>query len=378
MQRLGSPSFSSLSSLTPEPDDVPDPLPEFLSMTSAAEKAYALVRHGISALESQLAGVQLVPERLRDVTDSMKCGKSTLLNALLQHRLLPDSGEGTACTAVVTEISYSGGPDITANIIYKSPATWKLELDHLVADALEAVSEESEATSHLSPAYQAREKLRQIYPHLGDSNVSESEWNVDSLLADATVSGCLGTAPIISASDHGDLGKALEQFLSSRGDRTIWPLVQSVHIKGPFPVLSTGITLIDLPGHGDVDNTRNKVADEYMRDASAVFFVTSIARAIDERVRVWFLAACLLIIGQRRTRTVTLEKYLSQIIVDGRIGEKSIALILTNADIPFDKNDAGSTKIAKLTEDIENLKKKIERRSSNDQVNRWKDQLEAS
>ncbi|KAJ7819595.1 P-loop containing nucleoside triphosphate hydrolase protein, partial [Mycena olivaceomarginata] len=290
MQRLGSPSFSSLSSLTPEPDDVPDPLPEFLSMTSAAEKAYALVHHGISALESQLAGVQPVPERLRDVTDSMKvlgrraspkpykvavvgrtgCGKSTLLNALLQHRLLPDSGEGTACTAVVTEISYSGGPDITANIIYKSPATWKLELDHLVADALEAVSEESEATSHLSPAYQAREKLRQIYPHLGDSNVSESEWNVDSLLADATVSGCLGTAPIISASDHGDLGKALEQFLSSRGDRTIWPLVQSVHIKGPFPVLSTGITLIDLPGHGDVDNTRNKVADEYMRDASAV------------------------------------------------------------------------------------------------------------
>jgi hypothetical protein len=32
----------------------------------------ALVHHGISALESQLAGVQPVPERLRDVTDSMK------------------------------------------------------------------------------------------------------------------------------------------------------------------------------------------------------------------------------------------------------------------------------------------------------------------
>lgn len=28
-----------------------------------------------------------------------------------------------------------------------------------------------------------------------------------------------------------------------------------MHIKGPFPVLSTGITLIDLPGHGDVDNS---------------------------------------------------------------------------------------------------------------------------
>ncbi|KAJ7934738.1 hypothetical protein B0H13DRAFT_1855029 [Mycena leptocephala] len=43
----------------------------------------------------------------------------------------------------------------------------------------------------------------------------------------------------------------------------------SVHIQGAFPVLSTGITLVDLPGHGDVDNSRASI--------------TSIARAIDDR-----------------------------------------------------------------------------------------------
>ncbi|KAJ7797255.1 hypothetical protein B0H14DRAFT_2795331 [Mycena olivaceomarginata] len=143
----------------------------------------------------------------------------------------------------------------------------------------------------------------QIYPHLRDSNVAE--WNADSLLADPTVSDYLGKEPIISASDHGDFGKELEQCLSSCGDRTIWPLVKSVHIRGPFPVLSTGITLVDLPGHGDVDNTRDEVANEYMRDASTVFLVTSIVRAIDDRVRLLFLPMCPLLLGRRRTLTST-------------------------------------------------------------------------
>ncbi|KAJ7842101.1 hypothetical protein B0H14DRAFT_3140018 [Mycena olivaceomarginata] len=216
--------------------------------------------------------------------------------------------------------------------------------------------EESAATSHLSPAYQAREKLYQIYPHLRDSNVVE--WNADSLLADPTVSDYLGKEPIISASDHEDFGKELEQCLSSCGDRTIWPLVESVHIRGPFPVLSTGITLVDLPGHGDVDNTRDKVANEYMRDASTVFLVTSIARAIDERDTHQYL-----------------EKHLSQIIVDGRIGEKSIALILTGTDIPFDEKAAGTTEIAKLTKEIKRLEGRIDRRPQDDKVKGWRDQI---
>ncbi|KAJ6616902.1 P-loop containing nucleoside triphosphate hydrolase protein [Mycena sp. CBHHK59/15] len=226
-------------------------------------------------------------------------GKSTLLNALLQCSLLPTSGKGAACTSVVTEISYSDGPDITAKISYKSLAQWKTELNHLIDDALEANvdSEESAETSHLSPAFQAREKLYQIYPHLRDLNVAT--WDADSLLADPSVSDYLGQEPTISASNHENFGKKLEQCLSSCGDhRSIWPLVERVHIRGVFPVLSTGITLVDLPGHGDVDNSRASIrsiltardnsANEYMRDADTVFVgvflpVTPIARAIDDR-----------------------------------------------------------------------------------------------
>ncbi|KAJ7920348.1 hypothetical protein B0H13DRAFT_1987178 [Mycena leptocephala] len=251
-------------------------------------------------------------------------GKSTLFNALLQCSLLPTSANGAACTSVVTEISYGDGREITARILYKSPEQWKIELNHLVADALEeeADDEESEDTS---PAYQAREKL---YQSSSLRQLDVTVWNADSLLADPAVSDHLGKEPTIPGSDGGDFGKKLEQFLSSCGGRAIWPLVESVHISGPFPVLSTGITLVDLPGHGDVDNGAPSIPSISAQDTHQY-----------------------------------LQKHLSQIAVDGRIDAKTIALVLTGTDVPFDEKGVEidlATDITKLTKQIEVLQKRIE------------------
>ncbi|KAJ7696625.1 hypothetical protein B0H14DRAFT_2650171 [Mycena olivaceomarginata] len=58
-----------------------------------------------------------------------------------------------------------------------------------------------------------------------------------------------------------------------------------------------------------------------------------------------------------------LKKHLSEIVVDGRIGKKSIALVLTGIDIPFDEKGVEidlATDNTKLTTQIEVLKKCIE------------------
>ncbi|KAJ7776086.1 hypothetical protein B0H14DRAFT_2631734 [Mycena olivaceomarginata] len=205
------------------------------------------------------------------------------------------------------------------------------ELNHLVAAALEGEADDEEGED-ASPAYQAREKLYQCvspvspYTLFHKSSSLMTAWNADSLLADPAVGDHLGKEPTISGSDCEGFGKKLEQSLSSCGGRAIWPLVESVHISGPSPVLSTGITLVDLPGHGDVDDapsvpsvssTELTVLLSAKQGRQSIHvLVTSIGRASDDRDTHQYL-----------------QKHLSQIVVDGRIGKKSIALVLTGIDV---------------------------------------------
>ncbi|KAJ7772755.1 hypothetical protein B0H14DRAFT_2632277 [Mycena olivaceomarginata] len=66
---------------------------------------------------------------------------------------------------------------------------------------------------------------------------------------------------------------------------------------------------------------------------------------------------------QAREKLYQVQKHLSQIVLDGRIGKKSIALVLTGTDIPFDDKGVEidlATHITKLTAQIEILKKHIE------------------
>ncbi|KAJ6616574.1 hypothetical protein B0H10DRAFT_1949039 [Mycena sp. CBHHK59/15] len=201
-------------------------------------------------LERQILGVRLASERREDLTDSMKLlsrrasqkPHKVAIVGRTEREVNPPQCPSAASTPTYfwQKISYCDGPDITARILYKSLAQWKMlpkELDFLVADALEGTvsSEESTEASHLSPSYQAREKLCQIYPHLRDLNVEV--WDVDSLLADPTVNVYLGKDPTISASHHGDFGKKLEQCLSSCGDQAIWPLVQRFFLHNPLDPL---------------------------------------------------------------------------------------------------------------------------------------------
>ncbi|KAJ7724281.1 hypothetical protein B0H16DRAFT_1895589 [Mycena metata] len=247
-----------------------------------------------------------------------QAGKSTLVNALLEQRVLSASASG-ACTAVTTEISYRDVPTIEAVVEFISREQWAKDLGRLIEDVTDTtVDKEEEVTdTAFSPAYQARQKIYGIYPHL--RNVSEKSWKVEELLNDPVVQDYLGQTKIFAAQKDVNFQKELEQFLASAlagsDTRVFWPLVKIVKIMGRFDVLSTGITLVDLPGHGDVDNTRDTMANEYLKTADAICLVAGITRAKDDR-----------------DIHAYLQKHLSQTIIDGRIQEKSILIALTSAD----------------------------------------------
>ena len=76
------------------------------------------------------------------------------------------------------------------------------------------------------------------------------------------------------ASPVGPVGGATEQF-------TYWPLVSRVEIFAPIQLLSTGLVLIDLPGSGDVNAARNRVADDYIQQCDHLMLVSMATRSSD-------------------------------------------------------------------------------------------------
>ncbi|KAJ7292966.1 hypothetical protein C8J57DRAFT_1267715 [Mycena rebaudengoi] len=127
----------------------------------------------------------------------------------------------------------------------------------------------------------------QVYPDLRNKELAAV--NVQLLLQKDTVKRKLGSSTVIEAPTSSIFRTKLEEFLSSSASSTqpmLWPLVRRVEIRGNFAVLSTGITLVDLPGHGDNDDSRNNFADDYIKTADGIVFVTDARRAQNDRTTV--------------------------------------------------------------------------------------------
>ncbi|KAJ7786656.1 hypothetical protein B0H16DRAFT_39643 [Mycena metata] len=180
----------------------------------------------------------------------------------------------------------------------------------------------------------------EIFPDLRD--VSENSWKVEELLDDPVVQSYLGHTKIFVAKDNVNFQKELEQFLSSTlggsDTRAFWPLVKIVKITGPFDVLVNGSIFVDLPGYGDLNPVRNRMAADYLQHAQGVCLVAPISRAKDDTG----------VYAQ-------LKKNLSQTIIDGRIRDKSIIIALTGNDNAIGDNEITLKPANQAT--VEQLKK---------------------
>ncbi|KAJ6463747.1 hypothetical protein DFH09DRAFT_1382366 [Mycena vulgaris] len=232
-------------------------------------------------------------------------GKSTLLNCLLGSKILPSSASG-ACTSTVFEISYQDSDTIQMTILFQSEAEWLPKLQHLLEDV-----QNTTETSHKS-----REILLLVYPNLGDSDLTRV--TAKDLLN--SIRDHLGVSVRTQAADHDDCRKKLRDYLVLPPDastvmRAPWPLVQRVEISGRFPVLARGITLVDLPGDGDIDDTRNSYVEHYIKHGDGFVLVADVKRAQDDR-------------GTHDH----LKKILNQLVLDGRVVDDTVVLVATHND----------------------------------------------
>lgn len=225
------------------------------------------------------------------IVGSTGAGKTSFINAVIDEESLLPTNCMRACTATITEISFNTGRSrYRADIEFLSRADWRDELikgfqvlfgsgGRIVIDA---TNEDSEAGIFYS-------KIRAIYSEMTRSEIEKS--TVDSLMNHPSVS-VLGQSECFEDDDAGRFSSRLQAIIDSKdrfgkgygGDVAYWPIIRRVKLLVKAPALSTGVTLVDLPGVQDSTPARAQIAEDYRKTCSGLIVAAPIQRAADDRI----------------------------------------------------------------------------------------------
>ncbi|KAM7222463.1 hypothetical protein V8F06_002241 [Rhypophila decipiens] len=221
---------------------------------------------------------------------STGAGKSSLINALLDHESLVPTNCMRACTAVSTEIQYNHSTNedekYRAEVEFIKAAEWEKEIRILLDDISSAGTTNSDINSE-SPAGVAYSKLRTLYPDISKDDLLKGKHTAHSLAHDPSVAHLLGSTAKVSASTSEDLLESLEEYIDSTkkdGSVANWPLVKVVRVFAKVPVLESGLVIVDLPGTQDSNAARLAVAAKYIEKCTGLWVITQIIRATDDKI----------------------------------------------------------------------------------------------
>ncbi|KAL8689796.1 MAG: hypothetical protein Q9218_004614 [Villophora microphyllina] len=264
------------------------------------------------------------------VMGSTGAGKSSIINAILDEEAIVPTNCMRACTAVVTEISYNHDEvPYRAEIEFVPYSEWEAELNILLGDLIDDAGQfRKDYIDETSLAGTAHSKIRAIYPEKRRDEITYG--NIGTMLDE--VAHLLGETHQLSETDPRAFHAGIQRFVDSKYkgiggiapatselpardyERELWPLIKVVRLYVKSPALSTGATLVDLPGLGDSNAGRSAVARQYIKRATSIWIVAPIIRAVDDET----------------AKSLLGESFKRQLIMDG--GVKSITFICSKTD----------------------------------------------
>ncbi|KIM23722.1 hypothetical protein M408DRAFT_27677 [Serendipita vermifera MAFF 305830] len=259
---------------------------------------------------------------------STGAGKSSVINALLDHNIVPTSGM-RACTATVTEIAYHRRSTIDANIEFLTTDEWRAELLVLQGDLRD--DDGNFKRDKRTNAGVAWHKVHAVYPGLTAEQLVEM--TVDKIIAsDKRVLEILDTTKKLRCPNSHEFTKEITKYVDSKNpkrsekkdkkkgkdgdDPEYWPLIKQVKVWVKAEALSTGAVLCDLPGAADSNVARSNIAKEYMKHANCIWILAPIQRAVDDKTAKDLLG----------------EAFKAQLLMDGNYDGSTITFIATKAD----------------------------------------------
>ncbi|GIL98268.1 hypothetical protein Vretimale_3674, partial [Volvox reticuliferus] len=303
-----------------------------------------------SELDS-LRGRCKLPSITIGVVGNTGAGKSSLLNVLLgEEDILPTNGM-RASTGCPIEVAFAPSSTYRAEIEFMTRAEWERCLEHLLSDLRDEdgginINDsrcEAAAAQAMLEAVYGREVIRRgilTFEKLRDYS--------------SKVTDLLGTSKVIRHSQSQNFRREIGEYVDSHnkaGDAQPWPIVKVCRIQHNWKLLSGGAVLVDLPGVRDANEARGAVAEGYMKNLKAVWVVSDIIRAVDDKTAKDLLGST----------------FKRQLVLDGRL--KALTFVCTKTDniqvTGTEENMGGPDEVCALSgvtvKTYMTLKSKIER-----------------
>ncbi|XP_052816838.1 uncharacterized protein LOC128243248 isoform X1 [Mya arenaria] len=258
-------------------------------------------------------------------------GKSSLMNAVLDHgNVLPTSGLRSCTTVVVEVVQNTTSDSFEADIEFLESKEWFDELQILLKELQDDTNKKNDACA-------ANCKVKAVYGRI-------DSFEILSKITDVT--NMLGSTIHIQENDPEEFRLKIEKYIENLDSGTggqYWPIVKHVKLRMPHcDVCSSGTTLVDLPGSRDSNAARDEIANNYLKNCTAVWVVSSIHRAIDDKMAKDLLGA----------------NFRRQLLMDGQYG--SITFICTKTDVITPSEIIRSLNLKKKTKEYDENMKNME------------------
>uniref|UniRef100_UPI003AAF7544 nuclear GTPase SLIP-GC-like n=1 Tax=Centroberyx gerrardi TaxID=166262 RepID=UPI003AAF7544 len=242
-------------------------------------------------LKEELDDLESDKKQLVGVIGKTGDGKSSLINAIIGEEDLLPSGSGSACTSVMIKVEANmSDSKYMAEIEFITKEEWKDELSSLSKKYFpgDNVNEENEDgdddddddggddddDEKLSALYgkDFKKSWTQLMDNKHFSEIPEFLKSRKKILTDESALKLSDKLAKYTRSDEEETG------------RQYWPLVKCVTIKVPNVTdLLEHVTLVDLPGSGDCNKSRDEMWKEIVGSCSTVWIVTDINRAASKK-----------------------------------------------------------------------------------------------
>ncbi|XP_035763965.1 nuclear GTPase SLIP-GC-like [Neolamprologus brichardi] len=280
-------------------------------------------------LKKKISDLETDKRELVGVFGKTGAGKSSLINAIIKEKNLLPSGSINACTSVMIKVeANTRSTKYEAEIEFIAKEEWNDELWSFQRQLLgNNKNQEKEDDDY----HDAVEKLTALY---GDEwmksfeNLMENKYfkEIPEFLQSRRKILTCESANELSAKSVKYTRSESKQGEGNGGKTWFWPLVKCVTVRVPNNPFLQYVTLVDLPGNGDCNKSRDQMWKGIVGDCSTVWIVTEINRAASEK-EAWEIL-----------------KSVSSLIGNG--GEcQQIHFICTKSDLVDDSDDLSSADI---------------------------------